>query len=90
VTGGTDGAPATPPVLGALDAEVLRLAVRGLTAGALANAAHELGLSLTGYHKRLNALLDDPAALAAEPTTVNRLRRLRAAGAARRMSYRGR
>lgn len=34
----------------------------------------ELGLSPVGYHVRLNRLLDDPAALAAAPAVVNRLR----------------
>lgn len=37
----------------------------------------ELGLSAARYHQLLNALLDDPAALAADPVLVNRLRRLR-------------
>ncbi len=37
----------------------------------------ELGLSATRYHQVLNALLDDPRALAAEPVLVARLRRLR-------------
>ncbi|HLL69340.1 MAG TPA: DUF3263 domain-containing protein [Micromonosporaceae bacterium] len=36
------------------------------------------GLSPTRYYQLLNALLDDPAALAADPTTVQRLRRMRA------------
>ena len=35
------------------------------------------GLSLVSYHKRLNALLDEPAALTHAPATVRRLRRLR-------------
>ena len=34
-------------------------------------------LSLAGYQKRVNALLDEPAALAYAPATVRRLRRLR-------------
>ncbi|SDQ64403.1 DUF3263 domain-containing protein [Quadrisphaera sp. DSM 44207] len=34
-------------------------------------------LSATRYHQVLNALLDDPAALAADPVLVQRLRRLR-------------
>jgi hypothetical protein len=34
-------------------------------------------LSLAGYQKRINALLDEPAALAYAPATVRRLRRLR-------------
>lgn len=35
------------------------------------------GLSPTHYYQRLNALLDDPAALAAEPVVVRRLQRQR-------------
>jgi uncharacterized protein DUF3263 len=42
------------------------------------------GLSPTRYYQLLNALLDDPAALAADPVLVKRLRRLRAAGGRRR------
>lgn len=38
----------------------------------------ELDLSSTRYHQVLNALLDDPEALAADPVLVSRLRRLRA------------
>ena len=38
----------------------------------------ELDLSSTRYHQVLNALLDDPEALAADPVLVGRLRRLRA------------
>ncbi|MEV6317462.1 DUF3263 domain-containing protein [Streptomyces sp. NPDC051776] len=36
-----------------------------------------LGLSPTRYYQLLNALLDDPCALAHDPVTVNRLRRVR-------------
>ena len=39
----------------------------------------ELGLSAARYHQLLNALLDDPAALATDPVLVGRLRRVRAA-----------
>jgi len=47
------------------------------------------GLSATRYYQLLNALLDNPAALAHEPVVVQRLRRLRASrirtrGSARR------
>ena len=35
------------------------------------------GISATTYYARLNRIIDDPAALAAEPVLVNRLRRLR-------------
>ena len=37
----------------------------------------EFGLSPTNYYQILNALLDDPAALAHRPALVNRLRRAR-------------
>ncbi|CAL9499990.1 DUF3263 domain-containing protein [Streptomyces sp. enrichment culture] len=37
----------------------------------------ELGLAPVRYYQLLNALLDDPRALAADPVTVNRLRRIR-------------
>ena len=37
----------------------------------------ELDLSATRYYQVLNALLDDPAALAHDPVLVGRLRRLR-------------
>ncbi|WP_432138832.1 MULTISPECIES: DUF3263 domain-containing protein [unclassified Streptomyces] len=39
----------------------------------------ELGLSPVRYYQLLNALLDDPEALAEDPVTVNRLRRVREA-----------
>lgn len=35
------------------------------------------GVSLTRYYQELNAILDDPVAIAHDPLTVNRLRRLR-------------
>ena len=38
----------------------------------------QFGVSATRYYQVLNALLDNPAALAAEPVLVKRLRRLRA------------
>lgn len=37
----------------------------------------ELGHSPVRYYQLLNQLLDNPAALAADPTTVKRLRRIR-------------
>jgi hypothetical protein len=43
-----------------------------------------LGLSPTRYYQLLNALLDDPRALAHDPVTVNRLRARRAKRRARR------
>jgi hypothetical protein len=38
----------------------------------------ELGLSATSYWRRVNVLLDRPEALAYAPSTVARLRRMRA------------
>ncbi|MCU1677669.1 MAG: hypothetical protein JWM93_2427 [Frankiales bacterium] len=35
-------------------------------------------LSATRYYQRLNRIIDDPEAYMADPTTVNRLQRLRA------------
>jgi hypothetical protein len=48
-------------------------------AGAKEQAIRELfDLSATRYYQVLNALIDTPAALAADPMLVKRLRRLRA------------
>ncbi|MGW1953800.1 DUF3263 domain-containing protein [Streptomyces sp. NPDC001920] len=44
----------------------------------------ELGLAPVRYYQLLNALLDDPRALAHDPVTVNRLRRVREARRAER------
>jgi hypothetical protein len=47
-------------------------------AGAKAQAIYDLfGWSATRYHQAVNVLIDKPAALAVDPTLVNRLRRLR-------------
>ena len=46
----------------------------------------QLGLTPTSYAQRLNRLLDNPAALAAEPVLINRLRRVRDVGVAARSS----
>ncbi|MFE9654158.1 DUF3263 domain-containing protein [Micromonospora sp. NPDC006431] len=47
-------------------------------AGAKEQAIRDtFGLSATRYYQLLNALLDHPAALAAEPVLIGRLRRLR-------------
>ncbi len=49
-------------------------------AGAKEQAIRELfDMSSTRYYQLLNNLIDDPAALAADPMLVKRLRRLRAA-----------
>jgi hypothetical protein len=48
-------------------------------AGAKEQAVRELfDMSATRYYQVLNALLDDPAALAFDPMLVKRLRRMRA------------
>ncbi|ANW18963.1 DUF3263 domain-containing protein [Streptomyces clavuligerus] len=53
--------------------------------GAKERAIRErLGISPVRYYQRLNALLDDPLALAHDPVTVNRLRRVRDGKRARR------
>ncbi|MEI5099259.1 DUF3263 domain-containing protein [Streptomyces sp. PmtG] len=44
----------------------------------------ELGLAPVRYYQLLNALLDDERALAHDPVTVNRLRRVREARRAER------
>jgi len=53
----------------------------------------EFGWSATRYYQRLNALIDEPAAMAADPLLVRRLQRLRAARAharsARRLGFTG-
>lgn len=58
---------------------ILALERRGFTGpGAKERAIREeLGLAPVRYYQLLNALLDDPRALAHDPVTVNRLRRVR-------------
>ena len=46
-------------------------------AGKESEVRERFGLTLASYHKRLNDLLDEPAALQYAPATVRRLRRLR-------------
>ena len=63
-------------------------------AGAKEQAVRELfGMTATRYYQVLNALIDTPAALAADPMLVKRLRRLRAtrqrARSARRLTASG-
>ncbi|WFE37117.1 DUF3263 domain-containing protein [Micromonospora sp. WMMD998] len=54
-------------------------------AGAKEQAIRDtFGLSATRYYQLLNALLDHPAALAAEPLLIGRLRRLRSSRARNR------
>lgn len=56
-----------------------------LRAGSKEAAIAELfGVTPTRYMQLLNRLIDEPAALAHDPVTVNRLRRLREQRAARR------
>ncbi|GAA3880817.1 hypothetical protein GCM10022227_43010 [Streptomyces sedi] len=85
--------PAEPPPaesasagLGERDRAVLALERRSWPSpGAKERAIRErLGISPTRYYQLLNALLDDPSALAHDPVTVNRLRRRRDARRARR------
>ncbi|GGS07630.1 hypothetical protein GCM10010269_53220 [Streptomyces humidus] len=72
--------------LGARERGVLALERRGFAgAGAKERAIREeLDLSPVRYYQLLNALLDDPRALAHDPVTVNRLRRVREARRAER------
>ena len=72
----TDGAPDALP---AQHRAVLALERRGWPSpGAKERAIRErLGLAPVRYYQLLNALLDDPRALAHDPVTVNRLRRVR-------------
>lgn len=60
------------PRLSEADAAVLALELQQWTLpGAKEQAVHEqLGWSMPRYYQRLNALLDDPAALRAEPAFV--------------------
>lgn len=68
------------------DRAVLAVERRGWSGpGAKERAIRErLDLSPTRYYQLLNALLDDPRALAHDPVTVNRLRRRRDARRDRR------
>ncbi|GAA2937055.1 DUF3263 domain-containing protein [Streptomyces erythrogriseus] len=72
--------------LGRLEREVLALERRGaVSPGAKERVIREeLGLVPVRYYQLLNALLDDPRALAHDPVTVKRLRRVRDARRAER------
>ncbi|MGI5455818.1 DUF3263 domain-containing protein [Streptomyces sp. CA-249302] len=65
--------------LGERERAVLALERRGFSGpGAKERAIREeLGLAPVRYYQLLNALLDDERALAHDPVTVNRLRRVR-------------
>ncbi|MGC0331168.1 hypothetical protein RKD23_004158 [Streptomyces sp. SAI-170] len=67
--------------LGQRERDILALERRGFAGpGAKERAIREeLGLAPVRYFQLLNALLDDPRALAHDPVTVNRLRRVREA-----------
>jgi hypothetical protein len=75
-----------PRALTAQHRAVLALERRGWPgSGAKERAIREqLGLAPVRYYQLLNALLDDPRALAHDPVTVNRLRRVREARRAER------
>ena len=79
VGGGT--VPGMEEQLGARERDILALERRGFPGpGAKERAIREeLDLSPVHYYQLLNALLDDPRALAHDPVTVNRLRRVREA-----------
>ncbi|MEU6553023.1 DUF3263 domain-containing protein [Streptomyces sp. NPDC046915] len=65
--------------LGRREQGILALERRGFTGpGAKERAIREeLGLAPVRYYQLLNALLDDERALAHDPITINRLRRVR-------------
>ena len=81
-------AEANPGALGARDLEILALERRWWQhAGAKEEAIRrELGLRPADYYQALSRLLDDPAALDAEPALIDQLRRLRATRHRRRTS----
>lgn len=74
-----EAGPEPYPGLTPQQSEVLRFERRSWSRSGAKDAAiaGELGLSSTRYLQVLNELLDCPAALAAEPMLVSRLRRLR-------------
>lgn len=71
--------PVEPSGLSERDASILEFEKSWWAADAskASEIRERFGLSTTAYHQIVNALLDDPAALAAEPLLVKRLRRLR-------------
>ena len=77
-----DPAPRTAPAPGALterDREVIEMERREWRSPGAKELAirTELGLSSARYYQLLNALLDSPEALRADPMLVKRLRRIR-------------
>ncbi|MGS2613136.1 DUF3263 domain-containing protein [Micromonospora sp. LZ34] len=81
-----DAAPGTAGVLTERERAILDFEQRWWRhAGAKEQAIRDtFGLSATRYYQLLNALLDHPAALAAAPVLVGRLRRLRSSRARNR------
>jgi hypothetical protein len=76
----TPGPGSEEPSLSAQDRAVLALERRGWPPGGGTKERvirERLEMSPTRYYQLLNALLDDPSALAHDPVTVNRLRRIR-------------
>jgi hypothetical protein len=75
-----------PGELGARERAVLAMERRGFAGPGVKERAirERLGLAPVRYYQLLNALLDDPRALAHDPVTVNRLRRVREARRAER------
>ncbi|MCU1658304.1 MAG: hypothetical protein JWO57_2960 [Pseudonocardiales bacterium] len=76
----SDSGDATPDGLSRRDREILAFERQWWKyAGAKEQAIRELfDMSTTRYYQVLNALIDTPSALAADPMLVKRLRRLRA------------
>lgn len=73
-----DRPPRLPP-LNRREQDILALERRGFPGPGVKERAirEELGLAPVRYYQLLNALLDDERALAHDPVTVNRLRRVR-------------
>lgn len=74
-------APALTPGLTAEDLAMLRFAGEWWKDGSAKDQAirDRFDVAPTRFHQRVNALLDNPAALAAEPVICHRLQRLKAA-----------
>jgi hypothetical protein len=71
--------PLEPGGLGSRERSILALERQGFSGPGVKERAirERLGLAPVRYYQLLNALLDDPRALAHDPVTVNRLRRIR-------------
>jgi hypothetical protein len=79
VQGMDDDRPSRLPALNRREQDILALERRGFPGPGVKERAirEELGLAPVRYYQLLNALLDDERALAHDPVTVNRLRRVR-------------